>query len=105
MSQTLLGIVVHPRKPFFGFVKKDAWSGAWHLDVMASPQHYQANAEIEKECSRLFGVQVKIIRGHSSSKKVLGIPLAREICESIIEQRCTRLPKKESEKKYGKNIR
>ncbi len=86
MSKTLLGIWVHTRKPFFGFVKKDDWTGTWHVHVTVAPHRHQANMEIQKECTRLFGASVKIVKGHSSSKKVLDIPLAREKVEQILEQ-------------------
>ncbi len=59
----------------------------WHVHVVSRPQQNQANAELEKECSRLFGVPVKISKGHSSSKKVLDIPLPRERIEQILNSR------------------
>ncbi len=82
--RTHLHIAVHTQKNQFGFVKKDEWSDTWHVHVTSVPQHNRANAELEKECTRLFGVQVKIMKGHSSSKKVLDIPLSAEAIELIL---------------------
>ncbi len=76
-------IAVHPRKPFFGFTKKDA-NGLWHLNVRSSPHQNKANAEIETECKRLFRADVKLIKGHSSSKEVLEAALDRETLEQLI---------------------
>ena len=86
VTTSRLGILVHARKPLFGFVKKNDWTDAWYVHVKAAPQHNQANAEIEKECTRLFGVHVTIVKGHSSSRKVLDIPLPRVNVERMLEQ-------------------
>lgn len=84
--RTRLHIVVHTQKNQFGFVKKDEWSDAWHVHVISIPQRNQANAEIEKECTRLFGVNVKIMKGHSSSRKILDIPLSAESIELVLRK-------------------
>jgi hypothetical protein len=87
--ESLLEIVVHPRKPKFGFTHKDEWSNAWHVQVASPPLDNEANEEILKECSKFFGAQVELIRGQKSSRKVLRISLPREKVEQILRNKMT----------------
>lgn len=91
--ETLLEIVVHPRKPKFGFTHKDEWSNAWHVQVVSPPLYNEANDEILKECAHFFGAPVTLLRGQKSSRKVLRISLARERVEQLLRNKTTLLKK------------
>lgn len=91
--ETLLEIVVHPRKPKFGFTHADEWSAAWHVQVVSPPLDNEANEEILKECSHFFGAPLQIIRGQKSSRKVLRISLSRERVEQLLRNKTTLLKK------------
>lgn len=82
--ETQLEILVHPGKKRFVFLRRDEWSNAWHVHVPAVPQKNAANRALIQECAKLFGVPVQIARGHTSTRKVLRIPLARAQVEQVI---------------------
>lgn len=92
--ETLFEIVVHPRKPMFGFTHKDEWSNAWHVQVVSPPLNDEANEEILKECSKFFGAQIKLVRGQKSSRKVLRISLTREMIEQLLRNKMTPIKQK-----------
>lgn len=92
--ETLLEIVVHPRKPAFGFTHPDEWSSAWHVQVVSPPLNDEANTEILKECSNFFGAPIQLVRGQKSSRKVIRIPLSRETVEQILRKQTTRIQTK-----------
>ena len=85
-GKSRIRVVVKTHQPAFGFVRKDEWNGVWVLHVRALPLKSKANREIEYECTRLFGVPVKIASGLSSNHKVLEIPLPPFQVERILTQ-------------------
>jgi uncharacterized protein (TIGR00251 family) len=87
--ETLLELVVHPRKPKFGFMHPDEWSSAWHVQVVSPPLHDEANVEILKECLHFFGAPVQLIRGQKSSRKIIRVSLSRERVEQILRNKMT----------------
>lgn len=96
--ETLLEIVVHPRKPKFGFTHQDEWSSAWHVQVVSPPLDNEANEEILKECSQFFGAPVQLIRGPKSSRKIIRISLSREMVEKILRNKTTPIKTKDKNK-------
>lgn len=85
-ESTRIRVVVKTNQPVFGFVRKAEWEDAWVLHVRALPLKSKANREIEHECTRLFGVAVKIASGITSNRKVLEISLPLSQVERILTQ-------------------
>ncbi len=85
LSPTLLPVLVHPRKSKFGFSHRDEWSGVWHVHVTSPPHDQQANRELLEECRKLFRADVEMVRGSSSTKKVLRIGKEKELVEQKLE--------------------
>jgi uncharacterized protein (TIGR00251 family) len=85
LSPTLLPVLVHPRKTKFGFSHRDEWSGVWHVHVTSAPHDQQANRELLEECRKLFRADVELVRGSSSTKKVLRIGMGKESLEQKLE--------------------
>lgn len=96
--ETLLEIVVHPRKPKFGFTHKDEWSNAWHVQVVSPPLDNEANEEILRECFHFFGAPVQLVRGPKSSRKTIRISLSREHVEQILRNKTTLIKTKDKNK-------
>ncbi len=96
--ETLLEIVVHPRKSIFGFTHQDDWLDAWHVQVVSPPLNDEANMEILKECSNFFGTTIQLVRGQKSSRKVIRIFLPRETVEQILRNKMTPIKIKDKNK-------
>ncbi|QQR92657.1 MAG: DUF167 domain-containing protein [Candidatus Iainarchaeum archaeon] len=82
----LLRICVHPEKKKFGFLRRDDWSGEWHIHLVSKPHHNEANEELERETARLFQCDTRIVKGEKSHHKVLEIFLSEEEVQRKIRQ-------------------
>lgn len=98
-NHSLLRICVHPEKNGFGFVREDEWTHEMHVHVRSKPENNQANAEIVRECTKLFGAEVKVLRGEKTPHKVLEVFLAKEELQNRLRQ----LVKKQPQKITNKN--
>ncbi|MEK6970537.1 MAG: DUF167 domain-containing protein [archaeon] len=85
---------VHPRKSKFGFSHRDEWSGVWHVHVTSPPHDQQANRELLEECRKRFRADVEIVRGVSSTRKVLRIGVEKGLLEQKLESNRIPLNKK-----------
>jgi uncharacterized protein (TIGR00251 family) len=84
--KTMVCIIAHPNKPKSGIIRKDVWDGAWHVWIKAGAQKNQANQEIEKLCSSLFGAGTRIVHGKTSSRKTLEVSLEMNVVEKKLEE-------------------
>ena len=84
--KTMVRIIARPNKPKSGIVRKDSWDDAWHVWVTANAQKNQANQEIEKMCSKLFGARARIVCGKTSSKKTLEVLLEQTVVEKKLKE-------------------
>ncbi|MFH0970903.1 MAG: DUF167 domain-containing protein [Candidatus Diapherotrites archaeon] len=96
MDYTRLGIVVHSRKTLFGFSREDAGLGVWHVHIRSAPLRNEANREIERECSLVFGTPVRIIRGARSVRKTILIGLSPEKVKQILSKKSSDFLQKKS---------
>ena len=67
----LLEVKVSPNAKSFRLWFK----GGWRVNITSPPEKGKANLELERELGRLLESPVKIIRGHSSKRKVLEVGL------------------------------
>lgn len=84
--KTIVRVIAHPNRSKSGVVRKDDWSNAWHFWVKSKAQKNEANSEIEKLCSRIFGTDARIVSGKTSSRKVLEVFLEQAIVEKKLEE-------------------
>ncbi len=65
----LLEIKVVPGSKGFAL----SFRNGWRANVAAQPEKGKANLELEKELGNLLSCPVRVVRGHSSRRKVLEI--------------------------------
>jgi uncharacterized protein (TIGR00251 family) len=80
----LLSIFVKPNSPKF---KMSVDEGEIVVYATEEPEKGKVNKEIIKAASKLFGVQVEIISGHTSKQKVLLLRGAHKMAvESVLKK-------------------
>ena len=68
MSQNVIEVKVKPNSHEFSVEKKDSYYITY---ITSKPENNQANLELVKELGKLFGKEVKIIKGLKSKKKMI----------------------------------
>ena len=78
-ESTLIDIIVTPNSKSTGIKGFDAWRKRVMVDVNEQPIKNRANQEIMSFFSKLFGADVEIIKGATSTKKTLEANITEEV--------------------------
>ncbi len=67
--RTVIELIVRTNAPETKITKQEGDS--WRMDVHAQPEDNKANLEIIKLLRKMHGADVKILKGHTSKKKLV----------------------------------
>ncbi len=74
----LLNITVQPNSKVSEIKGFNEWRKSLEISVKAPPSGGKANREVEELLKKFFGVKVEIIRGQTSSNKVVFVEMQKE---------------------------
>jgi uncharacterized protein (TIGR00251 family) len=80
-----LDLVVSPSSPRSEVQGLDQWRRRLLVKVRAPPEKGEANEEVERLVSELFGARAEVIRGHTSRMKTVAIGTSKEKALAVLE--------------------
>ncbi len=83
-----LNVDVSPNSKKSGIRGYNEWRKAIEVSVKSPPKGGKANAELEKLLSKLFNARVEVVRGLTSTQKVVFVSASKDEVIRKLEELC-----------------